>query len=425
MLDIKQVRKSPDDFDAGLVKRGIDPVASFLIHLDEQRRVHTIRLQDAQAGRKLLSQNIKSAREKGDVVRVSQLMHDVARLKQVIHDEEKEECRLTEEIETVLLSLPNLPLEDVTTGFDESKNICLRVYGEKPDLPSPVEEHFTIGAALGLMDFELGAKLSGSRFVVLKGALARLERAISNFMLDLHTEEFGYTEISPPVLVRDHALLGTGQLPKFSEDQFRTTQGLWLIPTGEVPLTNLVRESILKENELPLRLAACTLCFRSEAGAAGRDTRGMIRQHQFLKLELVSITTPKASASELERMCSCAETVLKRLGLHYRVMSLCSGDMGFSACKAYDIEVWLPGQGAYREISSCSLCSDFQARRMQSRFRSSADATLDYVHTLNASGLAVGRTLVAILENCHDGGGVVIPDVLRPYMGGMDYISRL
>jgi seryl-tRNA synthetase len=338
---------------------------------------------------------------------------------------EAAEQAAAQELEAILVGIPNLPADDVPEGLDEKSNREERVVGGKPNFAFTPRQHFEIGESLGLMSFDDAAKLSGARFVVLKGALARLERAIAQFMLDLHTGEFGYTEVSPPFLVRDSALFGTGQLPKFAEDQFRTEQGLWLIPTSEVPLTNLAADEIIDEAALPWRFTALTPCFRSEAGAAGKDTRGMIRQHQFLKVELVSIAHPDRSDDEHRRMTNCAEEVLKRLGLPYRVVTLCTGDMGFSAQKTYDIEVWLPGQSAYREISSCSNCGEFQARRMKARCRKAGEKGTRFVHTLNGSGLAVGRTLVAILENYQQqDGSVAIPAVLRPYMNGLERIAK-
>lgn len=424
MFDIRWIRENPGTFNAGLARRGLEPVAERIVELDHIRRSHITRLQDAQSRRKLLSKEIGQARQGGSEADLQPLLDEIARLKILIGDEESEERKRDDELKAILAAIPNIPLDDVPSGVDERDNVQLRLCGDKPAASHECKEHFEIGDELGLMDFEAAVKMSGARFVILRGALARLERAVTNFMIDLHTEEFGYTEISPPFLVRDHAMFGTGQLPKFSEDQYCTVDGSWLIPTAEVPLTNLVRETILREVDLPLRLTAATPCFRAEAGAAGRDTRGMIRQHQFSKVELVSIVTPEKSSDELDRMCACAEEVLKRLDLHYRVMILCAGDMGFSARKTYDLEVWLPGQRNYREISSCSFCGDFQARRMDARYRPADGAALRHVHTLNGSGVAVGRLLVAILENYQCDGKIVVPDALRPYMGGMDHIAR-
>ena len=424
MHDLKWIRDDPQGFDEGLRKLGLEPHSAKLLELDEARRNHIQKLQDAQARRNAASKEIGKAKAGGDEKTAQSLIDEVAELKALIQQGEDEERRIDASLAAALAELPNIPLNDVPVGEDESANLEIRKWGEPPEFKFEPREHFEIGEALRLMDFEQAAKISGSRFVVLKGALARLERALASFMLDLHTGEFGYQEVVPPALVRDDALFGTGQLPKFAEDLFVTTNDYWLIPTAEVPLTNLVRETILDESDLPLRLTAWTQCFRSEAGAAGKDTRGMIRQHQFSKVELVSITTPEASLDELERMTGCAEEVLKRLELPYRVVVLSTGDMGFAARKTHDIEVWLPGQGAYREISSCSVCGDFQARRMNARYRPEDGKELGFVHTLNGSGLAVGRTLIAILENYQEeDGSVAIPEALRPYMGGLDKIA--
>jgi len=423
MLDIKWIRDHPDQLDDALAKRGADPVAKELIALDDRRRTHVQRLQELQARRNAASREIGKAKASGDAAAAQKVIDEVAELKAVTQAGEEEERRLDAALTEALAVVPNLPLDDVPVGADEAANREERQSGEKPSLNSP-KQHFEIGEALGQMDFEAAAKLSGSRFVVLKGQLARLERALGQFMLDLHTNEHGYTEVQPPILVRDEALFGTGQLPKFAEDQFRTTDERWLIPTAEVPLTNLVREQIMEASDLPLRLTALTPCFRSEAGSAGKDTRGMLRQHQFNKVELVSITTPEKSIEELERMTACAEEVLKRLGLHYRVMTLSTGDMGFGARKTYDIEAWLPGQGAYREISSCSVCGDFQARRMNARYRPEGEKATRFVHTLNGSGVATGRALIAVMENYqNEDGSISVPDVLRPYMGGTGRIG--
>ncbi len=424
MHDLKWIRDDPKGFDEGLKKLGLEPQSAKLLELDEARRGHIQKLQDAQARRNAASKEIAKAKAGGDEKTAQSLIDEVAELKAFIQQGEDEERRIDAALAAELAELPNIPLDDVPVGEDESANLEIRKWGKPPEFKFAPREHFEIGEALGLMDFEQAAKISGARFVVLKGALARLERALASFMLDLHTGEFGYQEVVPPALVRDEALFGTGQLPKFAEDLFVTTNDYWLIPTAEVPLTNLVRESILDESDLPLRLTAWTPCFRSEAGAAGKDTRGMIRQHQFSKVELVSITTPEASLDELERMTGCAEEVLKRLELPYRVVVLSTGDMGFAARKTHDIEVWLPGQGAYREISSCSVCGDFQARRMNARYRPGDGKDLKFVHTLNGSGLAVGRTLIAILENYQEeDGSVGIPSALRPYLGGLDKIA--
>ncbi|MCG8562529.1 MAG: serine--tRNA ligase, partial [Hyphomicrobiales bacterium] len=392
--------------------------------LDGERRAHLQTLQEAQTRRNAASKQIGQAKASGDEAEAKRLMDETADLKERIQKGEDEERRLDEALKELLAGVPNMPFDDVPVGPDESANELVRSWGKVPSFPFAPKQHFEIGEALGLMDFETAAKLSGSRFVVLRAALARMERALAAFMLDIHTTEFGYTEIVPPLLVRSEALFGTGQLPKFAEDQFLTTNDYWLIPTAEVPLTNLVRERVVDEAELPLRVTAWTPCFRSEAGAAGRDTRGMIRQHQFSKVELVSVTTPETSLDELERMTGCAEKVLKRLELPFRTVVLSTGDMGFGAHKTYDVEVWLPGQDTYREISSCSVCGDFQARRMNARYRVEGSKDLRFVHTLNGSGLAVGRTLIALLENGQqEDGSVVVPAALQPYMGGLETIA--
>ncbi len=424
MHDLKFIRDHPEQFDAGLASRGLAPMSREVLRLDAQRRAFVTELQELQKARNDASKQIGAAKAKGDDAAAQVLIDAVADLKQRLQDGEAREREIQVELDTLLGGIPNLPLMDVPRGVDEKSNIEVRRHGAPPQFSFAPREHFNLGEPLGLMDFEAAAKLSGARFVVLKGALAKLERALAAFMLDLHTSEFGYTEVSPPLMVRDDAMFGTAQLPKFADDQFRTTNDMWLIPTAEVPLTNLVRESILSEADLPLRFTAFTPCFRAEAGAAGRDTRGMIRLHQFAKVEMVSIVAPENADAEHERMTACAEEVLKRLGLHYRVMLLCTGDMGFAARKTYDLEVWLPGQNAFREISSCSQCGDFQARRMQARYRPGDDKNLLYVHTLNGSGLAVGRTMVAILENYQQAdGSVIVPEVLRPYMGGREVIK--
>ena len=422
MLDINDIRANAKAVDEALAKRGHEPVAETLLALDEKRRTLVAEAQDLQTRRNEASKKIGAAKANGDEVEAQKLTDEVAGLKTALKNAEDAERTANETLTQALSAIPNLPLDDVPIGEDEMANIELRQWGKGGKAGE--KQHFDIGETLGLMDFELAATMSGARFVVLQGALARLERALGNFMLDLHTQEFGYREISPPALVRDEAVYGTGQLPKFKEDLFRTEDGLWLIPTAEVPLTNLVREQILAAENLPLRFTAFTPCFRSEAGSAGRDTRGMIRQHQFSKVELVSIVMAEESAAELERMTQCAETVLQKLNLPYRVMLLSTGDMGFAAQKTYDIEVWLPGQNTYREISSCSLCGDFQARRMRARYRLPDDKKTHFVHTLNGSGLAVGRTLIAVLENnLQPDGRVAIPDVLQPYMGGATHIE--
>ncbi|MDF1624954.1 MAG: serine--tRNA ligase [Parvibaculaceae bacterium] len=424
MFDIKLIRDNPDLFDAGLARRGMSAQSGAILELDAKRREIVAATQDAQGRRNAASKQIGAAKGKGDHETADALMAEVAELKAKIQAGEEEERQLDRALHDMLAVIPNLPLADVPDGADEAANVVLHTIGEPRQYNFEAKEHFDVGEGLGFMDFETAAKLSGSRFVILKRHLARLERAIGNYMLDLHTTEFGYQEMSPPLLVRDDAMFGTNQLPKFAEDAFRTENGFWLIPTAEVPLTNTVREAILSEEELPLRMTAYTACFRSEAGSAGRDTRGMIRQHQFSKVELVSITTPDQSAAEHERMLSCAEEVLKRLDLPFRTMVLSTGDMGFGAQKTYDIEVWLPGQKAYREISSCSSCGDFQARRMNARYRPKDEKGTRFVNTLNGSGLAVGRTLVAVLENYQQAdGSVAIPRVLQPYLGGLEVIS--
>jgi seryl-tRNA synthetase len=423
MFDVKWIRENPEAFDRGRARRNLPPLSAEIVALDAKRRAAQTSWQEMQARRNELSKQIGQLKSKGQDA--SAVMAEVAGLKDRMTEAEATEQALAKQLEAILVSIPNLPAEDVPEGLDEKSNREERVVGGKPNFAFQPKQHFEIGEGLGLMSFDDAAKLSGARFVVLKGGLARLERAIAQFMLDLHTGEFGYTEVSPPFLVRDAALFGTGQLPKFAEDQFRTEQGLWLIPTSEVPLTNLAADEIIDETALPWRFTALTPCFRSEAGAAGKDTRGMIRQHQFLKVELVSIAHPDHSDDEHKRMTSCAEEVLKRLGLPYRVITLCTGDMGFSAQKTYDIEVWLPGQNAYREISSCSNCGEFQARRMKARCRKAGEKGTRFVHTLNGSGLAVGRTLVAILENYQQqDGSVAIPAALRPYMNGHERITK-
>jgi seryl-tRNA synthetase len=491
VFDIKWIRDNAGAFDAGLKKRGLEPLSKKLLELDEARRRHLTKLQEAQSRRNAASKEIGKAKAAKDEAVAAKLMAEVAELKEVIHRGEAEERQIDAALKAELEVIPNLPLDDVPVGKDENDNKEIRKAGTRPKFDFKPKLHFEVGEALGLMDFETAAKISGARFVVLKGALARLERALASFMLDLHTGEFGYTEINPPLLVRDDAMIGTAQLPKFKDDQFdQIPQSMarmrvaakkyltdfvsdvsylqftnrerkassaafsadlskiqtqfesnydsweaieefvsegrrWLIPTAEVPLTNLVRESVREEQELPIRVTAHTPCFRAEAGAAGKDTRGMIRQHQFSKVELVSITRPEESLAEHERLTNCAEEVLKRLGLPYRTVLLCTGDMGFAAQKTYDIEVWLPGEDTYREISSCSVCGEFQARRMGARFRQKGSKELRFVHTLNGSGLAVGRTLIAVIENYQQAdGSVTIPDVLVPYMGGLTTIEK-
>ena len=422
MLDIRWIRDNPDAFDAALKTRGMGPMATTLIDLDSRRRAAQTYLQEAQTRRNEASKQIGAAKSSGG--NANELIAEVAGLKDRMQTLEGQEQDCSEKLQTILSAVPNVPKEDVPEGEDEDSNVELRLIGTPPSFEFEALDHVAIGEILGGMSFEKAARLSGARFVVLSGQLARLDRAIGAFMLDLHTKEFGYTEVNPPVLVRGEALYGTGQLPKFGEDLFRTKDDFWLIPTAEVPLTNLVAEEILDEEDLPLRFTALTPCFRSEAGAAGRDTRGMLRQHQFNKVELVSIVHPDQSEAEHERMTTAAEEVLKRLGLAYRVMVLSTGDMGFSARKTYDLEVWMPGQKTYREISSCSTCGDFQARRMRARFRSAGGKGTQFVHTLNGSGLAVGRTLIAVLENYQQAdGSVTVPEALRPYMDGREWLD--
>ncbi len=473
MLDIRWICENPDAFTTALRNRGSSPedaraTAEDVIARDEARRRHIVKLEEAQARRNAASKEIGKAKAQKDEATAARLMAEVGELKVFLGEAEAEGKRLDRALEDALAVIPNVPLEDVPVGADEHANVKHHDWGRKPGINN-AREHFDLGEAMGGMDFETAAKLSGSRFVVLKGQVARMERALGQFMLDLHTTEHGYTEIQPPLLVRDEVMFGTAQLPKFLDDQFLATRTItraemlrdalgyarnedkaaykdgkidldqlvertlesaplkedfWLIPTAEVPLTNLVRESIRDEAELPLRFTALTPSFRSEAGAAGKDTRGILRQHQFDKVELVSITTQETSRDEHERMLVCAEEVLKRLDLHYRVMTLSTGDMGFAAQKTYDIEVWLPGQGTYREISSCSVCGDFQARRMQARYRPKDDKGTRLVHTLNGSGVAVGRALIAVMENYQNGdGSITVPDALKPYMGDMDKIG--
>jgi seryl-tRNA synthetase len=455
MYDIKWIRENAKAFDEGLRRRGLEPLAATLLALDDQRRAAIARSQAAQERRNAASKEIGAAMAKKDTVRAEVLKEEVADLKALLPTLEAEERAAIEALDKALAEIPNVPLPDVPDGKDENDNVELRAVGAKRKFSFKPKEHFEIGEALGLMDFETAAKISGARFVVLKGALARLERALAQFMLDLHTSEHGFTEVNPPLLVRGDAMFGTAQLPKFADDQYKVVakiplnaaegafvsdvevkrneesalqeafELLWLIPTAEVPLTNLVRGKILDEKQLPLRFVAATPCFRAEAGAAGKDTRGMIRQHQFTKVELVSITAPEASLAEHERTLGCAEEVLKRLNLPYRVVTLCTGDMGFASQKTYDIEVFLVGQDRYREISSVSVCGDFQARRMKARYRPDGSKDVRFVHTLNGSGVAVGRAVVAILDNYqNEDGSVTVPDALLPYMGGISKIER-
>ncbi|MDD1517025.1 MULTISPECIES: serine--tRNA ligase [Bradyrhizobium] len=442
MHDIKAIRDNPQAFDAGLTRRGLKPMSASLLAIDEKRRAAILASEQAQARRNAASKEIGDAKKAKDEARAAKLMAEVAELKTTMPDLEAAAKAADDELARELSAIPNLPLGEVPDGADEHGNVQRHVFGNRRNYAFAPKPHDDLGGALGDMDFETAAKLSGARFVVLKKGLARLERALGQFMLNLHVDEHGYTEINPPLLVRNEIMFGTGQLPKFEDDQFWAIKGellaapeyerlqterLGIIPTAEVALTNLVRESIVDEKQLPMRLTALTPCFRAEAGAAGRDTRGMIRQHQFTKVELVSITTPETSKDEHERMLACAEEVLRRLGLHYRVMTLCTGDMGFSSQKTYDIEVWMPGQGeggAFREISSCSVCGDFQARRMDARSRG-PDGKPRFVHTLNGSGTALGRALIAVMETYQqEDGSIAVPDVLQPYMGGLKVIAR-
>jgi seryl-tRNA synthetase len=418
MHDIRLVRDDPAAFDAALARRGAEPAAAALLQLDERRRSTVAEAQDAQTRRNDLSKQIGQAKARKDESEAARLMEAVAGLKARLPELEAAETATVAELDAALAALPNRPANDVPPGADEAGNVLVHQRGEPPAFAFTPAEHDAIGPALGL-DFDTGAAIAGARFTLVRGPVARLARALGQFMLDRLTREHGFEEVIPPLLVRDAAVFGTGQLPKFADDLFRTTDGRWLIPTAEVSLTNIVAETILAERELPLRFAALTPCFRSEAGAAGRDTRGYIRQHQFDKVEMVSIVTPDASDAEHERMTQCAEGVLDALELPYRRMLLCAGDMGFSAARTYDLEVWLPGQGRYREISSCSTCTDFQARRMNARYRPDGEKATRFVHTLNGSGLAVGRTLVAVIENYQQANGAVaVPVVLQPYLGG-------
>ena len=422
MHDIRWIRENPDQFDRALARRGLAPLAARAIEIDAANRSITTELQELQKRRNDASKHIGVLKGRGGDA--AELIAEVADLKNRMAELEEDQKQGVAAVREVLQDVPNLPSDDVPDGENEDDNVEIRVVGDKPAFDFEVKDHVDVGEELGLLDFQGASKLSGSRFVVTRGALARMERALAAMMLDMHTGEFGYTEVNPPLLVRDEAAFGTGQLPKFSDDLFRTTTDHWLIPTAEVPLTNLVAGEILAEEDLPQRFTAHTPCFRSEAGAAGKDTRGMLRQHQFPKVELVSIVRPDESEDEHERMTACAEEVLKRLGLHYRVVVLSTGDLGFSARKTYDIEVWLPGQNRYREISSCSNCGDFQARRMNARYRPSDRKGTAFLHTLNGSGLAVGRTLIAVLENYQNAdGSVAVPDVVQPYMGGLKKIE--
>ncbi|MBE7243738.1 serine--tRNA ligase [Methylobacterium hispanicum] len=424
MHDIRAIRENPDAFDRDLERRGLAPLSAELVALDDARKTATSAAQANQERRNALAKEIGAAKKARDEARAAELMAEVARLKEEGPALEAAQAEAGRVLDERLAAIPNRPKPDVPEGADEHGNVEYRRHEAGRERLSAGRQHFEIGEAMRLMDFEAAAKISGSRFVVLKGQLARMERALGQFMMDLHTTEHGYTEVAPPVLVRDEAMFGTAQLPKFRDDQFAAGDDFWLIPTAEVPLTNLVRESILAEDELPLRFTALTPCFRAEAGAAGRDTRGMLRQHQFNKVELVSITAPEKSAEEHERMLACAEAVLKKLDLTYRVMTLCTGDMGFASQKTYDIEVWVPGQETYREISSCSVCGEFQARRMNARYRPTGQKGVQFVHTLNGSGVAVGRALIAVMENYQNpDGSVTVPSALQPYMGGLTRIE--
>lgn len=423
MHDIRYIRDNPKAFDAALARRGLEPVSAAILDLDTRRRAVTARVQDAQARRNEASKTIGQAMGQGDKDKAESLKAEVAELKQAMPALEEEDRHLAAELEAAMAALPNLPADDVPVGASEDGNVELARWGTPREFSFTAQEHADIGPALGL-DFETGAAISGARFTFLRGGMARLHRALGQFMLDHQTGENGYTECAPPLLVLREAVYGTGQLPKFAEDLFQTTDGRWLIPTAEVSLTNAVRDQIVDEARLPIRMTALTPCFRSEAGAAGKDTRGFIRQHQFEKVELVSIVRPVASEAEHERMLGAAQGVLEALDLPYRTMLLCTGDMGATARKTYDLEVWLPGQAAYREISSCSNCGDYQARRMNTRYKPAGEKKTEFLHTLNGSGLAVGRTLVAVLENYQNAdGSVTVPSVLKPYMGGIEKLT--
>ncbi len=423
MHDIRLIRDQPEAFDAGLARRGLAPMSAELLALDERRRALLTELQAGLARRNEASKAIGAAKAAKDEATAQPLMAEVAMLKERLPALEEQEKALGEELNALLAAIPNLPLADVPDGADEEDNQLVHTRGRLPSFAFDPVEHDVIGPALG-MDFETGVALAGARFTLLRGPVARLYRALGQFMLTTLARDHGYEQVVPPLLVRDEAMFGTGQLPKFADDLFRTTDGRWLIPTAEVSLTNIVREQILPEAELPLRFTALTPCFRAEAGAAGRDTRGFIRQHQFDKVEMVSIVTPESSEAEHERMTACAEDILTKLGLPFRRMKLCTGDMGFSAARTYDLEVWLPGQKRYREISSCSTCTDFQARRMNARYRPEGEKATRFVHTLNGSGLAVGRTLVAVMENYQqEDGAIAIPDAFAPYMHGLNRLE--
>ena len=425
MHDIRLIRDNPAAFDAALHSRGLAPLSAELLALDEARRAAISKVETALARRNAASKEIGQAMGQKDMARADALKAEVNALKETIAAAEAEQARLIADLDGRLAVIPNSPLASVPVGKDETDNVELRKFGTPRAFDFEPKQHFELGEALGMMDFDAASRMSGARFVVLKGALARLERALGQFMLNLHTGEHGYTEIIAPLMVKDEAAYGVGQLPKFSEEMFKTTNGFWLIPTSEVSMTNLVREQIVDEAELPMRTTALTPCFRSEAGSAGRDTRGMLRQHQFMKVEMVSITTPEQSGDEHARMTRCAETVLERLNIPYRTIVLCTGDMGFASQRTHDIEAGLPGQGTYREISSCSVCGDFQARRMNARSKARDAKGTRFVHTLNGSGIAVGRALIAVMENYQNAdGSITVPDVLVPYMGGITRITR-
>lgn len=428
MHDLKLIRSNPEILDASMKRRGKDPVSARILRIDESNRAITTELQELQSRRNQIAKSFGEAKRTGQDT--TALAAEADAIKSKIADLEAKSAELSQQLHDEVSALPNLVDADTPDGLDESANVEIRKVGEPRAFDFEPKAHYDLGEALEKMDFEVAAKLTGSRFVVLYQELARMERALAMFMIDVHTSKFDYTEVYTPILVNDKTMFGTGQLPKFREDQFQTTSGYWMIPTAEVVLTNLVAEEILVEDKLPLRYTSYTPCFRAEAGAAGRDTRGMIRQHQFGKVELVSIVHPSKSQEEHERMTQAAEHILQALKLPYRVLTLCAGDMGFAAQKTYDLEVWLPSQDTYREISSCSNCGDFQARRMNARFKPAATAdnpkpSTEFVHTLNGSGLAIGRTMVAILENYQQAdGSIKIPDVLVPYMGGVDVIQK-
>ena len=425
MHDIRFIRDNAAAFDAALESRGAAPLAATLLGLDDARRAAITTLETALARRNAASKEIGAAMGQKDMAKAEALKAEVATLKETIGAAEAAQQKAQKDLDDLLAITPNMPLASVPGGRDETENVELKKWGTPPTFAFEAKQHFELGEALGMMDFEAASRMSGARFVVLKGALARLERALGQFMLNLHTGEHGYMEVNAPLLVKDDALYGTAQLPKFREDLFGVQHGFSLIPTSEVTMTNLVRESIVDEADLPYRFTGLTPCFRSEAGSAGRDTRGMLRQHQFMKVEMVSITTPEQSLDEHARMTRCAETVLEKLGIPYRTIVLCTGDMGFASQRTHDIEAWLPGQGTYREISSCSVCGDFQARRMNARSKAKDAKGTRFVHTLNGSGIAVGRALIAVMENYQNAdGSITVPEVLRPYMGGLERIAK-